>query len=114
MNRSSKYYNVLATWAGTVAAVFGPGFAVQTLPVTRPFARYWSRKLVDPTFHPGEVGGARNMKFDDLDQEAAEALLFVAVKREPRKGLENFATSLSDQGYPVDKQYALQCAAQIA
>jgi hypothetical protein len=105
MKRNDKHYEHLARVAGTTAAIYGVATAVRTHGVTKKFAEYWRDKLLVPGFHNGTVGGARNRKFNDLDQKHVEVLLFAELKRAPRKKTQEFAISLQQQGYNVDRLY---------
>jgi hypothetical protein len=104
MQRNDKYYTHLCRVAGIICYRNGPAAAVRALGVTRKFAEYWRDKLVVPGFHNGTVGGARNVKFDDSDRKDVEALLFSEVKRQPQKNCQQFANSLTNQGYNVDRR----------
>ena len=104
MSRAKGHHNHLAVLAGTIANTHGDAIARRVTGKKRGFVQYWNRKLNEPDFHPGEVGGARNVKFDEIGQESVVALLAAEVARNPRQTLRELAGYLHNQGYDVDVQ----------
>lgn len=45
--------------------------------------RYYQKKLIDPSFHPGSHGGARNFRFPPLLDKYLKSELFVMVRENP-------------------------------
>jgi hypothetical protein len=91
------------------------GAAAARFEKKRDFVDYHLNKLVDPTFHAGTWGGARNSKFDDQEQATFEVrplvllfacliaplvqvALYAELHCEPARTLQQFATALND-GY---------------
>ena len=95
----SKYYVELKRAVGeAMQTASGPSEVVKAFngAITVKFARYWGAKFADPTLHSSTWGGARNVLFNDQDQELVEvrqfAVLFTsallsdnAVERSPRQ-----------------------------
>lgn len=46
---------------GFLAQLRGCAFAGRVFQKSRQLARYWRRRVLDPTFHPGAWGGLRYM-----------------------------------------------------
>lgn len=109
MNRSDLRYEGLTRAAAVNVQRHGVAQTCRLLLVKEKFARYWSTKARQPNFHNGTVGGARNLKFNAATQNAVELLLFAEVMREPRKKLQEYAHFLTQQGYPVNRQYVHHC-----
>jgi hypothetical protein len=64
-----RFYGDLKAACAVDAVVSGPAAAARRFSVSVHFASYHSQKLVDASFHHGDWGGARHVKFDDRDQE---------------------------------------------
>lgn len=102
--RARKRYNSLAVAAANLTLAVGPSNAANLLGTSEFFCRYWTRKALDPTFHPNTVGGARHLKFNDLDQIYYESALLVELRRNPLQTTEQLATTLRKLGFDVSHQ----------
>lgn len=69
---------------------------------TRGFVRYWDQKAEDPTFHDGDLGGARHTVFTEAGQQLAEAMLFNELRRDSARTCGFYAAILLERGFPVD------------
>jgi hypothetical protein len=81
----------------------GPTAAAQQHGLKRSFASYHERKLLDPNFHHGEWGGARNVKFTDDERQMLEVHLWKLVQENPRLLPAQFATRLNVFLGPINK-----------
>ena len=62
--------------------------------VSRGFARYWHRRLVDPSFHPGSLGGARHVKFTPVQEAAVLYLLWQELLANPLRTTQELAQAV--------------------
>src|SRR5688572_22577108 len=102
MKTAEKYYNHLALIGGYLGHRRGPAYVQRTLQVGPGFPKYWKKRFVDANFHNGEWGGARNNKFNDVDQKQLDEALWQAVKAEPTLTCPELASALTLIGYDVN------------
>jgi hypothetical protein len=67
--RAYQVYQDLKVNVAEEAMRNGPTAAASRFLVTVDTAVYYLKKLTIPGFHGGDWGGARNIKFDEVDQE---------------------------------------------
>lgn len=95
-----------SNWAlGRVAVEFGTSVASSLHNVTVPKARYWKKKVLDPTFRNGELGGTRKQFHPDVEKAVCGALHRL-VKNEPTLTIGMLAMRILDEtGHMVSKSY---------
>jgi len=68
---------------GLLAQYVGVNKVASRYNVSRGFVRYWKKKIKTPSFHSGELGGARNYKFSADLRIAIENLIWSEVSNDP-------------------------------
>jgi len=102
MNRKAKKYQQYTSRVAILGNTQGRARTATELREKYHFVSYWSRKLSDPNFHAGTVGGARHVKFDDEKQAALEALLWNELKRNPLQSAPELQRFVQNQGFNVN------------
>jgi len=75
--------------------------------VTEGFARYWTTKLLNPNFHPGSHGGARDSRsrFDANELLFVEWLLLAAIRFNPLQTIGQLRSVLQSFGVDIAENW---------
>lgn len=104
LDRASKWYQLLCSSTALDAQTNSVAAVVERKGVPPDFVRYWNRKLVDPTFHSGSIGGTRNNKFSADGQLFVETLLYREIELNPFRSTSQLARDLKKSGVDVDRK----------
>jgi hypothetical protein len=77
--RAVHYYHDLCSQVGLAAQTASYASVARRFGVTVAFVKYWANKHADPNFHPGELGGTRNVVFVGWAQLFVELVLWELV-----------------------------------
>lgn len=66
---------------------------------------YWNKKSIDPSFHCGTQGGARNFKYSLEVQHELEKLLWSLAIVHPTWSLAEFVVELNNNGFLVNREF---------
>jgi len=85
-------------------ARYAPLSAVaNSLLVTPDFVRYNHAKVVNPAFHSGKHGGARNFKFSATEMAQIEVIVWLLLKADPLRSDQEYVTELVNSGFHVNR-----------
>jgi hypothetical protein len=104
MQRAQRYYQNLCLSVAEAADLESESKVAGRFAVTKKFVWYWNSKLNDANFHPGELGGAHNTKFDAGAQILVERILWELIQIDDKMTNTAYAAIMTDCGVPVDRK----------
>ena len=108
MDRKSAAYKTITARSALLANKQGIAQTARELREKPHFVKYWRRKLRDPNFHAGTLGGARHIKYGQRTRQALEAFVYNSLKRNPLQTAPELAASARNQGWHVNARYDMQ------
>ena len=86
--------------AGLLSTLHGPTHAARLCGWGRSNCEYWMRKLTDVNYHAGTYGGARNRKYNVVQQGVVDHCLSYVVNNYPCENPARYTAAMEALGVP--------------